>query len=71
MKFNHDRLRGRIVEKFGNQAAFARHINKHASWLSNRINNRVHFDEADVYMLCLPENLDIAPDSIPAYFFTV
>lgn len=71
MPFNHDKLRGRITEKFGGQASFARHINWAESALSNRLNNKVNFDDDEIYLFCLPENLDIAPAEIPAYFFTL
>lgn len=71
MQFNHDKLRGRITELFGGQAAFARHIGWLESALSNRLNNKVHFSDDDIYLFCLPENLDIAPVDIPAYFFTL
>lgn len=69
MEFNHAKLRGLITEKFGCQANFAAHLKKKESWLSNRLNNKVHFDDEDIYLLCAPENLDIAPDSIHVYFF--
>lgn len=71
MEFNHSKLRGRITEKFGSQANFARHINKVESWLSNRINNKVHFTDEDIYLLSAPENLDIPDGEIPDYFFAL
>ncbi len=71
MEFDHSKLRGRITEKFGSQAAFAQHIDRGASWLSNRLSNKVHFTDEDIYLLSSPENLDIPDAEIPAYFFTV
>lgn len=71
MPFNHDKLRGRITEKFGGQASFARHIKWTESSLSNRLNNKVAFSDEEIYLLCLPENLDIDPVEIPTYFFTL
>ena len=71
MEFNHDKLRGRITEKFGCQANLAAHVGKKESWLSNRLNNKVHVNDEDIYLLCAPENLDIAPEDIPSYFFDV
>jgi hypothetical protein len=71
MQFNHDKLRGRITEKFGSQAAFASHINWAESALSNRLNNKVPLSDDEIYLFCLPKNLDIQPEEIPAYFFTL
>lgn len=71
ISFDHSKLRGRITERFGSRAAFARHINKGESWLSNRLNNKVHFTDEDIHLLSSPENLDIQDAEIPAYFFTV
>ena len=71
MEFNHSKLLGRITEKFGSQSAFARHIHWQDSKLSNKLNNKVHFTDADIYFICQPQNLDICEADIPAYFFTV
>ena len=71
MQFNHDKLCGRIVEKFGSQAGLARHIDWAESKLSNRINNKVQFDADEIMMLCAHEVLDIKPEEIPAYFFAL
>lgn len=71
ISFDHSKLRGRITERFGSRAAFAQHINKGDSWLSNRLNNKVHFTDEDIHLLSSPENLDIQDAEIPAYFFTV
>lgn len=71
MEFNHSKLRGRIIERFGSQAAFAKHIGRGESWLSNRLGNTVHFTDEDIYLLSAPENLDIPGVDIPAYFFSL
>lgn len=71
MNFKHDKLCGRITEKYGTQAALAAHINWPESKLSNRLNNKVQFDTDEIMMLCAPGVLDIAPEDIPAYFFTL
>lgn len=71
MVFNHSKLLGRIIEKFGSQAAFANHIGWAESRLSNKINNKVRFTDEEIYFFCLPENLDIHEIDIPIYFFTV
>ena len=71
IRFDHSKLQGRIIEKFGSRAAFAQHISRGESWLSNRLNNKVHFTDEDIYLLSSTENLDIPDAEIPAYFFTV
>lgn len=71
MDFNHDKLCGRITEKYGSQAALAAHINWPESKLSNRLNNKVQFDADEIVMLCEPEVLDIAHEDIPIYFFAL
>lgn len=71
MQFNHDKLCGRITEKFGSQAALAKAIGWVESKLSNRLNNKVQFDADEIMMLCAPEVLDIKPAEIPTYFFAL
>ena len=71
MSFNHDKLCGRITEKFGSQSALASYIKWPESKLSNRLNNKVQFDADEIVMLCEPDVLDIAHEDIPVYFFAV
>lgn len=69
MEFDFSKLLGRIIEKFGTRSAFATAMDLADSALSNRINNKVPFDTAEIYMAC--ELLDIEPQDIPVYFFAV
>ncbi len=69
MAFDHSKLRGRIVEKFGTCEALAIAAGYTKSQLSARLNNTVHFDSEEIIQLCTPELLDIAAEDIPAYFF--
>lgn len=71
MQFNHSKLLGRIIEKFGSQKALAEAIGWTESKLSARLNNTVHFDTEEMYLLSAPDVLDIAGEDIPAYFFAV
>lgn len=71
MQFNHSKLIGRIVEKFGSQRGLCAAIGWTESKLSARLNNLVHFDSEEIMMLSAPDLLDIPVDEIPAYFFTV
>lgn len=68
MAFDHSKLLGRITEKFGSQAALAEQIGWAPSALSNRVNNKIHFDTDEIVMLC--DYLDIEPEDIGLYFFT-
>lgn len=68
MAFDHSKLLGRITEKFGSQAALADHVGWTPSALSNRINNKIHFDTDEIVMLC--DHLGIEPEEIGVYFFT-
>jgi hypothetical protein len=70
VEFDHSKLAGRIIEKYGSQAALAKELNWPPSKLSNRMNNKVHFDDDDIWTLCRSDCLDIPPDYIPLYFFT-
>lgn len=67
MAFDHSKLLGRITEKFGSQAALADRIGWTASALSNRVNNKIHFDTDEIMLLC--EVLDIDPGDVDLYFF--
>lgn len=70
MAFDFSRLRGRIVEKFGTCGKFAEAMGKTKGWLSNRLSGLVSWDASEIHAACAPEMLDIAPEEIPAYFFT-
>lgn len=71
MQFDFSRLRGRIIEKYGSCAAFAESIGRSSVWLSNRLNNVVHWASDEIAEVCKPGRLDIMPEEIPAYFFTL
>ena len=70
MQFDHSKLLGRIVEKFGTRAAFAAAVGLAESAVSYRLNNRVHLDSEEIVLWSSPELLDIPAEEIPAYFLT-
>lgn len=70
MKFNHDKLAGRIKEKFGSQAALAKFLGWPESKLSNRMRNKVHFDDEEIWTLCATDCLDIKGEEVHLYFFS-
>lgn len=71
MAFDHSKLAGRITEKFGCQAALAEFMGWSPSALSNRLTGKIHFDTDEIAALCRSDCLDIAPEEIGVYFFTV
>ena len=68
MQFDHSKLLGRIIEKFGSQKALAAKIGWTDSKLSARLTGNVQFDAEEIYMLA--DVLDIPAEEIPAYFFS-
>lgn len=70
MEFDFSKLRGRIVERFGNNANFCEMAGMSVQRLSARLNNRIQFAPVEIKHICTPELLDIADADIPAYFFT-
>ncbi len=71
MQFDHSKLLGRIIEKFGSQRALCAHIGWTESKLSARINNQVQFDADEMYLLAGKDVLDIPAEEFAAYFFAV
>lgn len=71
MQFDHSKLLGRIIEKFGSQRALCAHIGWTESKLSARINNQVQFDADEMYLLAGKDVLDIPVEEFAAYFFAV
>ena len=71
MQFDHSKLAGRIVEKFGSQRALCAHIGWTESKLSARMNNLVQFDADEIYLLASKDVLDIPAEELGEYFFTV
>ena len=67
MEFNHSKLKGRIVEKYGTQSAFAKAIGWSSSQISMRMKNQIQFDAEDIYLIC--NVLDIPGEEINDYFF--
>jgi hypothetical protein len=69
MEFDFSKLLGRIIEKFGTRSAFAAAMGLAESALSNRLSNKTHFDADEIYLAC--QLLDIEPQDISVYFFTL
>lgn len=65
---NEYKLRGRIREKFGTQAAFAEAVGMAETTLSSKLNGKTDWTRAEIEAAC--RLLDISAEDIPAYFFT-
>lgn len=61
------KLRGRIIEKFGSQRAFAQHIGTTEQTITNKINGKTTFSTADIKEWSA--ELSIPVDSIGEFFF--
>lgn len=66
--FDYSKVRGKIKEVFGTQAAFAEAMNMSQVSLSEKLNNKVQFSQKEIDRAC--DLLQIAKEEIPIYFFT-
>ena len=70
MTFDFSKLRGRIVEKFGTCAAFAKAVGLPESAVSARLNNKVRIDSEEMMYWSRPDMLDIPVEMVYIYFLT-
>ena len=70
MAINQSKLRGRIIEKFGSQKAFAKAYGISENAMSKKMQGATAISLADIEKMSAPDMLDIAPTDIPVYFFT-
>ena len=66
--FDYSKVRGKIKEIFGTQAAFADVMKMSSVSLSEKLNNKVQFSQKEIDRAC--DLLQISKDEIPTYFFT-
>lgn len=69
MKFNHNKLRGRIVEKYGVMNKFAEAFGKCPTIVSRKLVGTSKFTDVEIMKVC--KLLDIPTDEIVEYFFNV
>lgn len=67
MAFNFQKLRGKIVEKYGTISAFAKIYGVSKNTFSKKLNNRVRFSADDVIEIV--KILEIPENEISEYFF--
>lgn len=69
IEFDLSKLRGRIVEKFGNNTAFAQVLDISPQQLSPKLTGKTAITKEDIVEWC--PLLDIGIDEIGVYFFTL
>lgn len=68
MEFDYSKLRGRIVEKFGNISQFSKELKITRTSVNMKLNNRMNFTRSD--MIEWSRLLDIPKEELGCYFFT-
>lgn len=68
MQFDHNKLIGKIKEKFNNRNDFCKLISLSANSLSKKLNNKVPFTSTEIYIIA--EVLGIEISEISVYFYT-
>lgn len=66
--YDYSKLRGRIVEIFGQQTAFAKALNMKVASVSMKLNGKTEWSQKDIDRVS--EALRIPDEEIKAYFFT-
>lgn len=66
---NYSKLKGRIIEKYGSQEAFAGAIGRSVVSVSKKMNGKSSFTRADI--ISWSEKLEIPVSEIGDYFFCV
>ncbi len=70
IQYDFSKVRGRIKEKLGNEAEFARKLNISSASLSSKFNNRSDFTATEISRAADVDVLDIPINEIGVYFFT-
>lgn len=68
MPYTYNKLRGKIVEKYGNQERFSGKIGISKVSVSKKLNGVTGFSQMDIELWA--NALDISKDEYPEYFFT-
>lgn len=68
IKFNHNKLRGRIIEKYGSISKFSIAWGRSKNTVSKKLNNGFRFSSDDIVEVS--DMLEIPQCEIGSYFFT-
>lgn len=69
MAYDYSKLKGRIVEKYGNQTKFAEIMGLSERTMSLKLNNTNYWKQNEISKAC--KLLDINEDEIKQYFFNL
>jgi hypothetical protein len=69
MSYDFCKLKGRIIEKFGNQYSFAKKMNWSARTCSLKMQGKVYWKQNEIAKACTL--LSLADTDIQDYFFTL
>ncbi len=69
MRYNYNKLKGKIVEKFGTQLAFAQAMELSERSVSLKLNNKVPFTQPEISKAIVL--LEANENDIQPYFFTL
>lgn len=64
----YSKLRGRIREKYGTQAAFSTAMNAHPATISNKLTGKSDWNRAEIELAC--RLLGISAETVHEYFFS-
>lgn len=67
MTYSYNKLRGRIIEKYGSQEAFSKVIGMSSTSLSLKMTGQTGFSQNDIQLWS--KYLDIKTEEIGEYFF--
>lgn len=67
MQYKYNKLRGRIIEKFGTQEKFAKALGISKQALSKKMTGKTGISQADIVRWC--RMLDIQTNALSEYFF--
>lgn len=70
MLFDFNKLRGRIIEKYGSYVIFAEAAGISKATLSGKLSNKVRITSEEMVAWSSPKMLDIPPAEIPRYFLS-
>ncbi len=69
MSYNYSKLNGRIIEKFGTKASFAKAMQLSERSISLKLNNKVPWKQPEMQKAA--KILDFPESEIQEYFFTL